>query len=86
MLARGTRPGDFRGRFEDELFGVFVVDSSLSTVERVVDAIPTPRWHDYSVRFDRVGFDSLYVIGAGESYGDLAMRRSYDWIGDEALK
>ena len=36
----------FRGDFKDEMFGVFVVDESLTRVERVVDVFPTPRWID----------------------------------------
>jgi hypothetical protein len=79
LLARGTREGDFNGRFDDELFGVFIVDSTLTHVSRVVDTIPTPRWHDYDVAFQLVGPDSLYVVGAGSSYGDQSIRRAYDW-------
>ena len=36
----------FKGSFEDELFGLFIVDGSLTHVEKILDFIPTPRWLD----------------------------------------
>jgi len=69
----------FRGDFGDEMFGVFVVDESLTRVQRVVDLFPTPRWFDYEVRFGRFTSDSVEVLGRGATYGDDPQIRSYKW-------
>jgi hypothetical protein len=69
----------FRGDFSDEMFGVFVVNDSLTRVERVVDMYPTPRWFDYEVRFGRLTADSVEVLGRGATYGDDPQRRIYKW-------
>jgi hypothetical protein len=69
----------FRGDFKDEMFGVFVVNDSLSRVERVVDTFATPRWLDYEVRFGRLTGDSVEVLGRGATYSDGPMRRWYKW-------
>jgi hypothetical protein len=66
-------------RFENELFGVFVADSSLGHVRRVLDVFPTKRWHDYSLRFETTPEGNLEVVGAGETFGDVASHRVYDW-------
>lgn len=80
LLARGTRAdGEFRGNFADELFGVFVVNDSLTDVLSVLDVFPTARWRDFDVRFTRVTADSLYVAGAGATYGDQPLERVYVW-------
>jgi len=39
--------GKFSGA--GELYGVFIVDSTFSHVERVLHVFPTRRWHDYRV-------------------------------------
>lgn len=69
----------FRGSFDDEMFGVFVVDESLTRVERVIDTFPTQRWFDYEVRFGKFTADSIEVVGKGATYGDQPMRRAYKW-------
>ena len=69
----------FRGDFKDEMFGVFVVNDSLSHVERIVDIFSTPRWFDYEVRIGRLTADSVEVIGQGATYSDEPMRKSYKW-------
>jgi hypothetical protein len=65
--------------FANELFGVFVADSTLGHVKRVLDVFPTRRWHDYSLRFELSAEGVLEVVGSGESLGDQPMRRVYDW-------
>jgi hypothetical protein len=60
-----------------ELFGVFLVDSTLSKTVRVLDVFPSRRIRDYDVWIQRVGMDSLIVCGQGSSYGDAKMRRAY---------
>lgn len=69
----------FRGDFNDEMFGVFVVNDSLTRIERVVATIPTPRWMDFDMRLGRVTWDSVDVIGRGMTYGDGAITRHYRW-------
>ncbi len=65
--------------FSNELFGVFVVDSSLTSVLRVLEVFPTARWGDYDVRFERTRVDTLEVVGSGATYGDGTVRRVYNW-------
>ena len=80
LLARGTRDdSEFRGDFADELFGVFVVNDSLTAVVSVLDVFPTARWRDFDVRFTRVTPDSLYLEGRGATYGDQPLERIYVW-------
>ncbi len=71
----------FRGDFNDEMFGVFVVDESLTHIERVVDIFPTRAWYDYHVRFGRLTGDSVEVLGRGDTYGDDPTLRAYKWAG-----
>lgn len=69
----------FRGDFNDEMFGVFVVNESLTRVERTVDIFPTRSWFDYEVRFGRFTADSVEVLGMGATHGDDPTRRLYKW-------
>ncbi len=69
----------FRGDFRDEMFGVFVVNESLTRVDRVVDVFPTPRWFDYELHFTRLTGDSVEVAGAGATYGDDPRHMAYKW-------
>lgn len=68
----------FRGKFEDELFGLFLVDESLSAVEKVMDFIPTPRWHDTEMRIQRLDASEAVIEATGETYGGSLLRRKYD--------
>lgn len=68
----------FRGDFADELFGLFLVDESLSEVEKVMDFIPTPRWHDTEMRITRVNASEAVLEATGETYGGRLLRRKYD--------
>jgi hypothetical protein len=77
LLGWGIRPDlKFEGRFEDELFGVFIVDKDLSKIERTLDIFPTQRWADFMVSFEKVTRAEVVVVGAG-SYGDQKLRRVY---------
>jgi hypothetical protein len=69
----------FRGSFDDEMFGVFVVNDSLTRIERVVDTFPTRSWFDYEVRFGRFTADSVEVLGKSATYGDDPTSRVYKW-------
>lgn len=68
----------FRGNFEDELFGLFLVDESLSEVEKVMDFIPTPRWLDAEMRIRRLNASEAVLEATGETYGGSLLRRKYD--------
>ncbi len=68
----------FRGNFEDELFGLFLVDESLSSVEKVMDFIPTPRWYDTEMRITYVDASKAMLEAKGETYGVISLRRKYD--------
>jgi|GEM_PF-1153581 len=68
----------FRGKFDDELFGLFLFDEALSSVEKVFDFIPTPRWHDTEVRITRVDASRAVLEARGETYGGRLLRREYD--------
>ncbi len=76
-LAYGIRTGEFRDRFDDELFGLFVVDDSLTRVIRTIAVLPTRRWRDYVVHIAELSADSVRIEGAGASFGDQGIRRSY---------
>jgi len=71
--------GKFSGN--GELFGVFVVDSTLTHVKRVLHVFPTRRWHDYQVFIDVVDADSITVLGQGATFGDEAIGFRLDWAG-----
>lgn len=80
VLAWGIRNDrQFHGSLDDELFGVFVANDSLTRVLRTVALIPTRRWLDYDVRLDRVTADSIYVVGQGATYGDQPFHGAYAW-------
>ena len=68
----------FRGSFEDELFGLFLVDESLSRIEKVLDFVPTPRWYDTEMRITRLDASQATLQGRGETYGNILFRRKYD--------
>ena len=71
VMARGIRRDQqFQGNFEDELFGIFLLDDSLFHILRTVDIIPTQRWGDYAVRVVKITKDTLTIHGEGTSYGD----------------
>jgi hypothetical protein len=77
VVARGIREdGNFAGSFEDELFGLFVVDATFTRVVRVVDIFPTQRWADYFVEIERPVRDSIVLLGQG-GYGDVQLHRAY---------
>ena len=80
VIATGVAPRSGQSvDFQDELFGIFVVDSTLTRVTRVVDIFPTLRWLDYSVRFEGPEFELPVVVGAGQAHGDQRIRKEYDW-------
>ncbi len=80
VLGRGIRPDSrFEGSFDDELFGVFLLDNDLTRIERTVDIFPTCRWADCIVSIEKVSWSGseLVVVGAG-SYGDAPFRKTYE--------
>jgi hypothetical protein len=82
IIARGiAEDWEFKGSFEDELFGVFVVDDEYEKVLKVVDVIPTPRWNDYELWISDYDIENVAVRGHGATYGDhpLAMDYQVRW-------
>jgi hypothetical protein len=78
VLARGIRrERQYQGSLEDELFGVFIVDSSFRAVTTTLDILPTKRWNDYSLEFESVSSATVVVVGQGATYGDERLRRTY---------
>ena len=79
IVARGIiDPADFRGSFEDELFGVFVVDQTYSRVKNVIDILPTPRWHDYIVWISDYDIQGATIMGHGATYKDNPLEKHYE--------
>lgn len=79
LLGWGIRAdASFAGNFDDELFGVFVLDNNLSRIERTLDIFPTCRWADCIVSIESVSWDGsrIAVVGAG-SYDDGPFRKIY---------
>ena len=77
LLGWCIRPDmQFQGRFDDELFGLFIVDPALTRIERTLDMFPTRRWADYSVSIERLTDTEVTIIGHG-SYGDQQLRKVY---------
>lgn len=71
----------FRGDFNDELFGVFAADDSLTRIVRVFDVFPTRRWLDEDVGFLASPLmGTIRVYGRGATYGDDPWQRSYGWM------
>lgn len=79
VVARGIiEPMEFRGSFQDELFGVFVVDEQYLRVKWVVDVLPTPRWHDYIMWISDYDMDSATIVGHGATYKDQPLEKRYE--------
>lgn len=79
LLGRGIRSDlKFEGSFEDELFGVFILDNSLTRIERTVDIFPTCRWADCIVAIESVSWSGTEIVVTGRgSPGDQPFTKSY---------
>lgn len=78
VLARGIRADErFEGSFSDELFGLFVVNSSSSEILAVIDIIPTRRWNDYRMTIKKPLSDTITLLGEGSTYGDSGLVKTY---------
>ncbi len=78
LLVHGIRADKrFSGDFNDELFGLFVIDQAFEKVVRVIDIIPTRRWNDYSVEIKRGDDNSILVVCQGATYGDQRIVKRY---------
>jgi hypothetical protein len=79
MIGWGVcRDGTFRGRFDDELFGVFEVSPDLTAIKRTYDIIPSEAWHDQIWHFAEIRRDSIVVLRTGLTYADEPIaRRAY---------
>jgi hypothetical protein len=63
----------------DEMFGVFVVDSTLTRVQRVLEIIPSGRLLDYAVVMKFSGPDTLVVRGFGMMDQGASFRHAFHW-------
>ena len=78
VIARGIRADkDFKGSFDDELLGIFLLDDSLYSVKRAIDFIPTQRWGDWIVKVVRIWKDSVTVRGEDFERGETNFVRRY---------
>ncbi len=68
----------FEGNFEDEQFGIFVVDAKRQQVVSALDIFRTRRWNDYRVEIAKVGPSHVVITGRGATYGDQRFTRTYD--------
>ena len=65
--------------WNNELFGVFIFDSRLTTIQRTLDTFPTKSWRDYDVQIERFDRDSVVVFGRSLTYDHQGDRRAYEW-------
>lgn len=80
VLAWGVRKDRvFSGRYEDELFGVFVMNDSLTRVLRTLEIMPTRRWLDYEWYIAKINMDSVFLSGRGATYGDAPLKKAHSW-------
>jgi hypothetical protein len=63
----------------DELFGVFVLDSTLTHVEKTIEVLPSGKLGDYFVTISFPCNDSLLVRGFGASDHGSPFYRRYAW-------
>ena len=59
----------FSGAFEDELFAIVRIDSSLTRITGVLDLIPSPRWLDYTFEGAAAWGTVAFVLVAGSVEG-----------------
>jgi hypothetical protein len=63
----------------DELFGVFVLDSTLTRVEKTIQVMPSGKLGDYFVTISFPCNDSLLVRGFGASDHGSPFYHRYAW-------
>jgi hypothetical protein len=78
VIGWGIRPDSrFSGSFRDELFGIFLADTELTKIDRVLELIPSPRWGDYEFHVERITHEQVTIVGKGSTYGNGPIRRMY---------
>jgi hypothetical protein len=70
----------FEGKFEDEQFGVFIVDANRSKISKTLDMFNTPRWNDYELKIQSATRSKVVVTGRGATYGDQPFTKTYELI------
>lgn len=77
LVVRGTTLSKtFIGKWENELFGVFYVDSRLE-IKQALEFIPTKRWYDYCVETQSNESREFFLNFYGCTYLDQKMVRKY---------
>ena len=78
VLAHAVTNGTaFNGNFDDELFGLFLIDTAAGRVERVLEMMPTPRWYDYTMWIEKASAYQVTIAGKGATYGDQRFHKTY---------
>lgn len=78
-LVHAIRPDmNFVGKFEDEQFGVFLVNVDQNRIVKVLDVFNTPRWLDFDIKIKRVSPSGVEVVGEGATYGDQPFAKTYN--------
>jgi len=76
VLAQGIRKDkQFKGAWNDELFGVLLIDGSLCRSLASIDVFPTPRWNDYEIHIEKISDDNLVIRGGSISYGGSEIKK-----------
>ena len=79
VVARGiNKRSEFKGRFDGELFGIFVISSGFLSIESTVDIFPTQRWGDYEVWIDKYTLEKITLKGHGATYKDNEIEKNYE--------
>jgi len=77
-VGRDRAPGGPQMDWSRELFGVCILDSSLSRVTKSFAPFPSYRWADTTVYFDLdASDDSIVVWEEGSTYSDIGGRLAY---------
>jgi hypothetical protein len=77
-VGRDRAPGGPQMDWSRELFGVCILDSSLSRVTKSFAPFPSYRWADTTVYFDLdASEDSIVVWEEGSTYSDVGGRFAY---------
>lgn len=73
-----SRSNDIMATLNRELFGVFLADSSITSIVSKIDMFPTVRYLDYTLYFDLDASDDAIVVwGESLDYGDEGIQRGY---------
>ena len=64
----------------DELFGLFILDSTLTHVQATLDVLQTGRLLDYAVVMTFPAPDTILIRGFGIGDNETVIRHAYPWV------